>query len=45
MDNNEMSKISFRISAEEKAALAEFAAKNDLSISQVIRRAIKEFLK
>lgn len=40
----ENSVISFRIPAEEKHALEEYCAKNDLSMSQVIRRAIKEYL-
>lgn len=40
-----MTKISFRISNEEKEQLIEFAAENDLTISQVIRRAVKLYLK
>lgn len=36
--------VSIRLSDEEKKALQEFAAKQDLTMSQVIRRAIKEFL-
>lgn len=38
------STVSIRLSDEEKKALQEFAAKQDLTMSQVIRRAIKEFL-
>lgn len=44
MEEN-ITKISFRISTDEKDALAQYAEENDLSISQVIRRAIKMFLK
>lgn len=39
-----MTKISFRISIDEKEALMEFAENNDLTISQIIRRAVKQFL-
>ncbi|MBE6148158.1 MAG: CopG family transcriptional regulator [Firmicutes bacterium] len=37
--------ISIRIDEKEKELLNEYADKNDLSMSQVVRKAIKEFLK
>lgn len=37
-------RITIRIGAEEKEILWEYAQENDLTISQVIRRAIKEFI-
>ena len=37
-------KISLRITEAEKQAITEYAEKNDLSMSQVVRKAIKEFL-
>lgn len=43
-DSNVMTKMSVRIQQEEKDALIEYANDNDLTMSQVIRRAIKEFL-
>lgn len=42
---SEMTSISIRLSAEEKEALAQYAVEQDLTMSQVVRRAIKEFLK
>lgn len=39
-----MASITLRIEEEEKKTLAEIAKKNDLSVSQVIRRAIREYL-
>jgi predicted HicB family RNase H-like nuclease len=39
-----MSKISVRISPEEKELIWKYAKENDLSLSQVIRRAIKLLL-
>ena len=39
-----MATISIRIEETEKEALQEFAKENDLSVSQVVRRAIKEFI-
>ena len=39
-----MTKISFRINTEEKEALMNFAEENDLTVSQIIRRAVKLFL-
>ena len=40
-----MATISIRIEEIEKEALQEFAQENDLSVSQVVRKAIKEFLR
>lgn len=40
-----MATISIRIEDNEKEALQQFAQENDLSVSQVVRRAIKEFLR
>ena len=39
-----MATIAIRIDEEDKKLLAEAAKKNDLSMSQVIRRAIREFI-
>ena len=36
--------ITVRLSAEEKEALAKYAEEQDLTMSQVVRRALKEFL-
>ena len=36
--------ITFRLSTEEKEQLKQYCEENDMSISQVIRRAVKEFL-
>ena len=36
--------ITFRLSEEEKAELEQYADENDLSVSQIIRKAIKEFM-
>ena len=36
--------ISVRLSEEEKQKIEDFAKDNDLTLSQVIRKAIKEFL-
>lgn len=41
---DEMDKMSIRIDAEDKAALLTYAKENDLTMSQVIRRIIKDFL-
>ena len=43
-NNEEMTKTSFRLSVAEKEALDKHAADNDLSVSQVIRRAIRQYL-
>lgn len=40
-----MATISIRIEETEKEALQEFAKEHDLSVSQVVRKAIKEFLR
>ena len=40
-----MATISIRIDEEIKEALNKYAEANDLSMSQVIRKAIKDFLK
>lgn len=39
-----MTNIGIRLEESEKQAIMEYAKENDLSISQVVRRAIKEFL-
>ena len=39
-----MTTITIRLEEVEKQAIAQYANENDLSMSQVIRRAIKEFL-
>lgn len=39
-----MTSITIRISQEEKDTLEQIAKENDLSLSQVVRKAIKEFL-
>ena len=39
-----MNSISVRISDDEKDLLSQYASSQDLTISQVVRRAIKEFL-
>ena len=41
---DEMGKMSIRIDLEDKEALAKYAKDNDLTMSQLIRRMIKEFL-
>jgi predicted transcriptional regulator len=38
-----MTTITIRLSEEEKQKIAEYAEKNDLSMSQVIRKSLKEF--
>ncbi len=38
------SSITIKLSEEEKQELAEFAEAQDLTMSQVVRRALKEFL-
>ena len=39
-----MAMLSIRIDDNDKEALQKYANENDLSVSQVIRKAIKEFL-
>jgi predicted transcriptional regulator len=41
---NLLTTISIRIEEEEKEALQKYAKEHDLTVSQVVRRAIKEFL-
>lgn len=41
---DEMTKVSLRIDDSEKKALLFYAGRNDLNLSQVIRKAIREFL-
>lgn len=41
---DDMTKVSFRISVDEKNELMKFAEENDLTISQIIRRSVKMFL-
>ena len=40
-----MTTISIRINETEKEALQNYAREHDLSVSQIIRRAIKDFLR
>ena len=40
-----MTSITIRISTEEKEKIEQLAKENDLTLSQVVRKAIKEFLK
>ena len=40
-----MATITIRIDETEKEALQQFAQENDLSVSQIVRKAIKEFLR
>ena len=44
-DKEIMTKTSFRLSEDEKKALEEYANEHDLSVSQVIRRACREYLR
>lgn len=39
-----MTSITIRLEESEKQAIVEFANANDLSMAQVVRRAIKEYL-
>ena len=39
-----MKSITFRLSDEEKEILQQFADKNDVSVSWVVRKAIKDFI-
>lgn len=41
---DDMTKVSFRVSIDEKNKLIKFAEENDLTISQIIRRSVKMFL-
>lgn len=40
----DMNKVSFRISASEKEMLVKYAEENDLTVSQIVRRAVKKYL-
>jgi predicted transcriptional regulator len=42
--NEQMTKTSFRLSVAEKETLDKYALENDLRVSQVIRRAIRQYL-
>ena len=42
---DEMGKMSIRIDLEDKEALAKYAKENDSTMSQLLRRMIKEFLR
>lgn len=44
MPNNKYSTVSVRLTEEEKKELENYSIQNDLSQSQVIRKALKEFL-
>lgn len=44
MENNKIGKVSIRLDPKDKAALVAYAKANDLTMSQVIRRIIKDFL-
>lgn len=39
-----MTTISIRLEEEEKEKLADFAKKQDLTISQIVRKAIKQYM-
>lgn len=39
-----MTTITIRLEETEKQAIAQYANENDLSMSQVVRRAVKEYL-
>ena len=39
-----MASLTIRLDEKEKEALVQFAEEQDLSVSQVVRRAIKEYL-
>ena len=41
---NTLTSITIRLEESEKQAIVEFANANDLSMAQVVRRAIKEYL-
>lgn len=40
----EMTTLSLRLSKDEKEAIAQYAQEHDLSMSQVIRKAVKDLL-
>lgn len=43
-DNKNYSTLSVRVSAQEKEALMQYCEQNDLSMSQVLRKAIKQII-
>lgn len=45
VEKEDMGKMSIRLEQEDKDALVKYAKENDLSVSQVLRRIIKDFLK
>lgn len=45
VEKEDMGKMSIRLEQEDKDALVRYAKENDLSVSQVLRRIIKDFLK
>ena len=45
MPNKDKKTISVRFDIEEVETLADYAEANDLTVSQVIRKAVKEFFK
>lgn len=45
VEKEDMGKMSIRLEQEDKNALVRYAKENDLSVSQVLRRIIKDFLK
>ena len=44
MANNKLLQVAARITEEEKQRLVEYCEKNELNMSQVIRKAIKDYL-
>jgi predicted transcriptional regulator len=44
-DKQKYSTVSVRLTEAEKKELEQFCEENDLSMSQVIRRAVKEYIK
>ena len=44
MADNKLLQVAARITEEEKQRLAEYCKRNELNMSQVIRKAIKEYL-
>jgi predicted DNA-binding protein len=44
MADNKLLQVAARITSEEKERLAQYCEDNDLTMSQVIRKAVKEYL-
>lgn len=44
MLDNKMYNVSVRLNADDKIALEQFAKEHDMSMSQIMRKAIKEYL-